>query len=248
MKAYGELLADALDRGYRVVGLDDWVRGTPESETRVLVLRHDVDQQPSSARRMAALESQLGVRSTWYFRWRTAHPAVVDPIAAAAPVGLHYETLSRTALREGIRHVTPELIERSRATLAREVVAFRERFGGCRSICPHGDTRVPGVRNGVLTEGADLAALGVDFDGDEVLRGRRLGAWLTDRPGGRTWKDGADPHALLERGATPLVAVVHPNHWIPRLTVAADRALSAVLPDHVRLSRPIRTGSDEPPL
>ena len=248
LAAYRALLGEATSAGYEVVALDEWLEQEPDGR-RVLVLRHDVDQQPAAALRMARIEEELGVRATWYFRWRTAHPGVVRSIArTGATVGLHYETLSRTARAEGLRTPTDELIARCRETLRREVAAFRDRFGEIRTICPHGDTRAPGIGNHLLVRDVDPAEFGVAFDGNEVMRGRWLGAWLTDRPGGTEWKDGANPAALFAAGATPLFAVVHPNNWTSRWHAGADRVLRRLFPDPRRPPWPIRSGTDEPPL
>lgn len=246
--AYRGLLEAALDAGYAVVGLDDWVRDPPGPGARVLILRHDVDQQPASALRMAAIERELGLRSTWYFRWRTAQPGVVDALARDGhAVGLHYETLTRAVLREGGAPVTDVLVERCREELQTEVATFARRHGATRSICPHGDTRVPGVDNLMLLRDQDPARFGVAFDGNEVMRGRRLGAWVTDRPGGRDWKDGRDPQTLLLDDASPIFAIMHPNNWTPRALAVQDRALRRLLPGTDRLARPLRSGSDSPP-
>lgn len=245
--AYRELLTAALDADYVVISLDEWFQ-RPSDAARVLILRHDVDQQPASALRMDAIERELGCRSTWYFRWRTAHPRVIDVVAAGGgAVGLHYETLTRAVLARGAAGASSDLVDHCRDELRKEVATFARRYGPTRSICPHGDTRVPGVDNLLLLRDQDPAAFGVAFDGNEVMRGRPLGAWLTDRRGGASWKDDADPLALLRRGTSPIFAIIHPNHWASRADAARDRLLRRLLPDAARPARPIRSGSDHPP-
>jgi hypothetical protein len=242
------LLAAARGAGYRVVGIDQWVMEGASPASRYLILRHDVDQQPPSALKMASIDADFGVRGTWYFRWRTAHPRVVTAIAERGnSIGLHYETLTRTVRARGISEVTDALLEECRQTLRREVEVFRQRFGEIRSICPHGDTRVPGTHNHALVRGVDPAGFGVMFDGNEIMRDRRLGAWITDRRDPFSWKDGTDPHELFASGATPILAVVHPNNWSPRFRVVVDRALR--VPPLLRTAiGPVRSGADEPPL
>lgn len=53
---------------------------------------------------------------------------------------------------------------------------------------------------------------GVTLDRDPVMRGRRLGEWITDGPGGMTWKDDTDPTTLFAAWATPIFAVIHANN------------------------------------
>jgi hypothetical protein len=240
-REYRRFLRLAIGQGYAVVSLEDWLldpslgAGAP-----LLLMRHDVDQDPASALRMAAIEADHGIVSTWYFRWRTAHPQVVSAIRDAGhPVGLHYETLSRRILERGSSAADgPALVAEARDLLRLELDLFAERFGPTRSACPHGDTRVPGVHNGVLMLGEDPAGFGGNFDANAAMRSHALDVWLTDRSraeGG--WKDRLDPVDLLIDRRSPILAVVHPNNWVSGLGLWSDR----VLPGH------IRSGSDRPP-
>jgi hypothetical protein len=247
---YARLLQRALERGYKIRALEDWISDPDRTKPPVLILRHDVDQHPRSIRPMLAVERALKVRSTWYFRWRTAHPRLVQEVRqSGSDVGLHYETLTRLVLESrGRRVVDDHLIEEARALLRLEIAAFKERFGTVRSVCPHGDTRVPNVRNSSLLEGVDPHDYGVEFDGNIGVRHRPLSCWLTDRSlaeGG--WSDGLDPLELLDARRSPILCLTHPNNWASGPGLWMDRALSAVVPPWIS-GWPIRTGRDLPPL
>jgi len=247
---YRRLLGAAHAQGYRVSALEDWVRNGSDERGCALILRHDVDQHPRSALTMAAIELEVGARSTWYFRWRTAHPEVIGRLRAHGfGVGLHYETLSRLALR-GVNGGDSALTV-ARLELRREIAAFHSLFGPIRSVCPHGDSRAPDVSNADLMRGCDPAEFGIEFDGNEAMGGRGLAVWLTDRSlaqGG--WKDGVDPRALLVDGVSPILCLTHPNNWVSGPSLWADRLLAAALPTPPpgTRSRLIRTGRDEPRL
>jgi hypothetical protein len=240
---YRELLWDAVGCGYGIVPLEDWVADGRPSSAPVLVLRHDVDQQPRAALRMAAIEEALGVSSTWYFRWRTAHPGVVSRLRDSGfGVGLHYETLTRLARMRGLAHGQEPgsgLIEEARALLREEIAAFARRHGPIRSVCPHGDSSMPWLSNAGLLRGQDAADYGVSFDGNEAMRGAGLAYWLTDRAradGG--WRDGVQPAALLADGVSPILCLTHPNNWSAGPGLWMDRLLRTRRPD----------GGDRPPL
>jgi hypothetical protein len=254
---YRRFLESARDHGYRLVPLEEWVRDTSEGADaeRVMIMRHDVDQHPRSALTMAEIESDLGIRSSWYFRWRTAHPAVVTALRERDfEVGLHYETLTRRALEEGSdEQESDEALAESRAQLREEIAAFERIFGPIRSAVPHGDSRVPGVRNAELLRGEDCSSYGIEFDGNEAMRGRGIAYWLTDRtaPEGG-WKDGTDPEELLAAGASPILCLTHPNNWSSGPALWLDRLLRSALPRAPgraapTAGRPIHTGSDRPP-
>jgi hypothetical protein len=252
---YRALLDAALSAGYRVVSLETWLAEPAGATVATLVLRHDVDQHPRSVLEMLRIEADLGLRSTWYFRWRTAHPAVVNAVREkGGAVGLHYETLSRHVLEAGLDRdqVDEAVIARCRETLRAEIAAFRARFGRLESICPHGDSRVGFVSNAVLLPPEGASALGVRWDGNQAMRGRGLRYWLTDRsaPEGR-WKDGVDPHGLLLAGTTPILCLTHPNNWASGVSLWGDRLLSRALRGRAQAparSRPVHTGTDSPPL
>lgn len=232
----------ALNQGYAVLSLEEWLTNPDLASDRPqLLLRHDVDQHPLSAARMATIEAELGVRSTWYFRWRTAEESVVATVREAGnAVGLHYETLTRELLRRGLGAAdAAPLIPEARELLRRELAAFAERHGPTRSACPHGDTRVPGVHNGALLLGQDWSAYGLRWDANAAMREHDIDVWLTDRslPEG-AWKDRTDPIDLLVDRRSPILAVIHPNNWVSGVSLWYDRIVPGAR----------RTSSDDPGL
>jgi hypothetical protein len=85
-----------------------------------------------------------------------------------------------------------------------------------------------------------------------VMRGSDLACWLTDRiaaEGG--WMEGLDPLEMFARKASPILTVTHPNNWASGPSLWIDRMLGVALPSRPvadgRASRPIRTGTDQPP-
>jgi hypothetical protein len=227
---YGGLLKAALGTGYQPVTLEDFLDGAVRrSDGPVLILRHDVDQCAGAALRMSDVELELGLRSTWYFRWRTARPAVIEELRRrGAEVGLHYETLSRETLngRGGGALEPEEGLGAARERLRDEIATFVALFGPIRSVAAHGDTRVPEVRNAELLRGEKWSEYGVDYDANDAMRRHSLAAWLTDRSGAEGgWSNDADPFSLLRRGATPILCLTHPNNWVSGATLWWDRML-----------------------
>jgi hypothetical protein len=232
----------AIAQEYDIVGVEQWLTAGPAASPRpVLLIRHDVDQYPGSAQRMASLEDALGISSTWYFRWRTAAGPVVDALREAGhAVGLHYETLTRLLLERGRPPAAAgDFVTEARGLLAQELTAFAGRFGPVQSACPHGDTRVPGVHNGVLLRGQDLAPFGITWDANDAVAERGVDVWCTDRSRGEgRWQPGLDPLDLLVDRRAPLLLVVHPNNWASGPALWWDRLLPGAT----------RTTSDRPAL
>ncbi len=225
-REYRLLLEAALEHGYSVLGVEDWVAGSDPGGP-VMAVRHDVDQDPRAALTMAGIERELGLRTSWYFRWRTAEPRVVAELRGeGCGVGFHYETLSRLALERGAWTAAEieRLLPAARAGLGEEIDAFARLHGPIRSVCPHGDSRAPLARNAGLMKGREPREFGVEFDVNEAMRGRGLARWLTDRTlaEGR-WADGIEPLGSIAAGDSPLLCVVHPNNWSSGPSLWLDR-------------------------
>lgn len=251
---YEDLLELALEEGWVPMSLERWIVGDGVQD-RVLILRHDVDQHPATALRMAGIEASFGVRATWYFRWRTCSPRVIDGIRnLGGTIGFHYETLTRLALQNSLQvdEIDQRLVEAARDELAVEVSAFAARFGPVRSICAHGDTRVPGVSNQVLVRGQEPGRFGVEFDANEALSRHTLGLWMTDRTStdGR-WKDGIDPGIVFRDEHRPVLCLTHPNNWCSGLSLWVDRLSATILPEpqfgRTEGRMGVRTRRDQPP-
>lgn len=247
---YRALLEHARRHGYRVISLERFAGDPPRGPTRCLILRHDVDQHPRSALTMAAIEREAGVNSTWYFRWRTADPTVIKWLRSHGfEIGLHYETVTRRlrSLGRGADALDEALIDSCRAELRAEIELFVHRFGPISSVCPHGDTRVPDVHNGLLLRDQPPEAFGGLIDSNEAMRGRELAAWMTDRsmPDGG-WGGGVRPNVLLEQGTSPVLCLTHPNNWASGSGLLLDRLVGIALPGRLPPA-PIRTRRDDPP-
>jgi hypothetical protein len=251
---YRRLLKAALSAGYEVVPLERFLDGElAGSERPILILRHDVDQHPAAAVEMSDIELELGVTSTWYFRWRTADPTVIAELRRrGGEIGLHYETLTREVLRDPPPDAELEArIAAARERLRDEIVEFKRLFGPVRSVSAHGDTRVPGVDNTDLLRDQDWSGYGIAYDANRVMRRHPLAAWLTDRSAAEGgWGDGVDPFALLRDRQTPILLLTHSNNWVSGLSLWRDRVLSRVLPTPPAgsASRIVRTTADEPPV
>jgi hypothetical protein len=231
---YGRLLKLALSAGYQVVTLEEFLDGAIRpADGPVLILRHDVDQCAGAALRMSDVETKLGLRSTWYFRWRTAKPPVIEELRRrGGEIGFHYETLSRQALDGvGAEDLEPEArLRAARERLREEIATFVAVHGPIRSVAAHGDTRAPEVRNAELLRGEEWTDYGVDYDANDAMRRHPLAAWLTDRSAAEGgWSGDSDPFALLRRQATPILCLTHPNNWVSGPALWWDRLFARSL-------------------
>jgi len=67
IEKYRELCLALLDGGYTPLTVYSYLN--KELNTgKLVILRHDIDRKPMNALKMAKLEHELGVKSTYYFR------------------------------------------------------------------------------------------------------------------------------------------------------------------------------------
>lgn len=95
LRKYRNLVQAFVESGYQITTVGQYLETQPSG--KVLVLRHDVDEQPKNALRMAEAEKELGVLATYYFRRvpKSDHPDVIRKIAAMGhEIGYHYEDLT----------------------------------------------------------------------------------------------------------------------------------------------------------
>jgi len=188
----------------------------------LVVLRHDVDRQVNAALRMAELEAELGIRSTYYVR---KQPSVFKPEAIRQlhdlghEVGYHYEILAKS---KGNKEKAIYLFEE-------ELKQFRE-IVPVSTISMHGSPLSP-WNNMELWSHYDFQVF--DVLGDAVLsvKGKDL-LYFTDT--GRSWnakrfnlRDHVSSRTaprpihitddligfIEEKPAYPVYISIHPNRW-----------------------------------
>ena len=93
---YRQYLVSIRKRFNYLFTFDDFF-SSPQSASNFCILRHDVDRKPANALKMAELEKDMGVCSTYYFRAKrhVLKPGIIRSIAALGhEIGYHYESLS----------------------------------------------------------------------------------------------------------------------------------------------------------
>ena len=98
LQKYEQLCRTFLESGYKVSTILDYLTNKSVfEEGYIVILRHDVDRKPFNALKMAHIETNLGIRSTYYFRAKTNtfKPILIKQIARLGhEIGYHYESLS----------------------------------------------------------------------------------------------------------------------------------------------------------
>ncbi len=137
LKTYRELLVALQNKGYRFLRYGDYC--VEERSLLVdgksqlwVILRHDVDELPSNALKMAKIENGLGIKATYYFRTvnHSNNPEVIRTIVRLGhEIGYHYEDL---ALAKGN-------VELAKQSFKENLEYFRS-FYPVKTVCMHGSS------------------------------------------------------------------------------------------------------------
>ena len=94
-ETYRNLLKQIIQFGYEFQTMEEFINSP---KNRVVVLRHDSDIWPKNDLKMAILESQLSVKSTYYFRVPETfkEEIILKIVGLSHEIGYHYEDLVRS--------------------------------------------------------------------------------------------------------------------------------------------------------
>jgi len=235
LDTYGTLIQSARDHGYCIHSIFSFWQllksKTVDLGDKYIILRHDVDDDPGSARRMWQLEVQLGVcSSSYYFRLSTADATLMRDIAQSGQeVSYHYEELSSMAREAGftskeeVYAAMPQIRDLFRHNLAH----LRESTGlPMRTVAAHGDfvNRRLGIPNQVILAEAELRhEMDIELEAyDRTFLGE-MTAEHSDERYPQVWLY-ADPGTSIRDGKPVLHIIVHPQNWHSsiRVTMPAD--------------------------
>ena len=97
ISTYRRLVSSFKENGYSFVTFSEFLT-TPQSQNgKLMIMRHDVDEQAQNALKMAKVEHELGIKATYFFRIvkQSNKPEIIREIAAMGhEIGYHYEDLS----------------------------------------------------------------------------------------------------------------------------------------------------------
>ena len=136
LKTYKALLQSFETGGYTTLTVEQYcairqgISEQKELPEHYVILRHDVDKRPWFSVKMAELEAQMGIRTSYYFRIgkESNNPECIKRIAALGhEIGYHYEDMS---LCNGDHEKAYEHFKES--------LAYFRQFYPVRTCCMHG--------------------------------------------------------------------------------------------------------------
>ncbi len=220
---YRRLLEAFLRAGYAVVSIEtfwDLLTSTEVDDARrYLILRHDIDTDPATGRRMWEIERDLGVQGSFFFRLSTFDVGLMQAIArSGSAASYHYEELATMAKRERMRsrdQVVAGVGDAQRA-FRHNLAALRARTGlPMTVVASHGDfvNRRFGVPNWVMLDDPGFRKeTGIELEAYDDAFMTHVTSRHADTLHPAYWVP-ASPVRALERADPVVYLLVHPRHW-----------------------------------
>jgi hypothetical protein len=232
LKTYSLLLEALINKGYEFISIEKLQ--SAKSESKIVILRHDVDVNPQNSLKTAMIEHQLGIGGTYYFRIvkESFDKDIISGIAALGhEIGYHYEDM---ALANGDYVRALKLFEK-----------HLSQFAGLydvKTICMHGSP-LSRFDNRQLWRKKHYSAYGIicepyfdiDFskvlyltdtgrrwDGEKVsVRDKELHAGYVPLSRSFKFRSTSDIIEAVEKGALPnqLMLNFHPQRWTDDLVL-----------------------------
>ncbi len=187
---YAGLLQEARDAGYAQLSVRDFLRVPAGAARRpTIVHRHDIDSDTRTAAKMFALETRLGVTSSFYFRLSTLDYGLMREIEAyGSEASYHFEEVADYAKRHHLKDAGE--VRRRFPAIRAEFLANLERIEGAlalklRTVASHGDfanRRLRVINHEILEDRDFRARCGIaceTYDPDLLAQ---FDLYISDRP------------------------------------------------------------------
>jgi hypothetical protein len=220
---YRQLLASALAASYHVESVEAFWRrisaGTIDQNARYLIVRHDIDSGPRTARLMWMIERSLGIHASYYFRLKTLDLGLMRRIGAdGGEASYHYEELATVAKRRHIRDpgMLRRFIPEAQALFARNLERLRRDSGQpMRTVASHGDfvNRDLGVINHELLADAGFrASVGIELETYDDAFMAHVTSRHADLMYPEFWTPSA-PEEAIAAGEHVVYLLIHSRGW-----------------------------------
>ncbi len=221
LEEYEKILKYAKDNGYKLVSLIDWYNNYLNSQQKVMILRHDIDNDSSGAYSFYKVEKRLNARSSFYFRWKTMKNDIMwDMYNDGFEVSLHFETLASYAKKNNIRHeseITIDVLNKCRDILSKEIKRFKSTYFEIKTICSHGDkrNRLLHTSNHVLTNKEFLLQNNILFETYDKDIVSKFDAYISDSSiySNFEWQHSGSPYNMINQNKQTICLLTHPIHW-----------------------------------
>ena len=224
------VLHAALCEGYKVLSIRHFLAlaraGSLGDRSRYLILRHDIDTDVATAKKIWHLERRHGIYATFFFRLQTADIALMNEIHRdGGEVGYHFEEIATVAKHKGLKVTSnlDDLRKHGGELFCKNLVALRKNSGlPLRGIASHGDfvNRRLNIINFELLTPEIRQSMDIDYEAYDAELVDRLTSRFSDVMYPKFWKPD-NPITAIKRGDQVIKLLIHPRQWQSNLSVNA---------------------------
>ncbi len=237
LSLYRQILISALDNGYKILNMVDFVDSFDNYEADklhpFLILRHDVDVDKNGAIKLCEIETNLGIRSSYYFRLRTWDDKIVSTIAKYNhEIGYHNEEVADFIKSNRIYHKDEVFlkIKQIQEHFEENITRLRCQSGlKLEGVASHGDfvNRSLNLANFVILEDPDFRQrLKIRYEAYDHQLLRNIPNYISDKQYPLCFS--IHPLDLIEKNESFLL-LTHPRHW----NVSLKASIKADLQDFI---------------
>ncbi|MDA7686222.1 hypothetical protein N8754_01510 [Candidatus Pelagibacter sp.] len=224
IKLYKKFLIHGLNNGYKFCSVFDSIEELNKKTNKLICLRHDVDEISPGTLKIAKVENELGLTSTYYFRCSTIQKKVIDEIKLMGhEVSYHYETISEYIIENNIKSInefsTKNYLIPCQELLKKKLDKFRRKYNvECKTICSHGARENSIFKKSNATLFDDIKnlkdILEIDLECYDKNYLSHWNAYVSDCPVeyNSGFRYGEDPYFLINK-KNRFIFLSHPNHW-----------------------------------
>jgi hypothetical protein len=225
IKEYENIIKKALNKGYEVISLRDYIENNYDKTKKLMILRHDVDHFSDGTKMMFEVEKKYGVTSSFYFRNSTYEPKLMKAIEEyGSEASLHFEPIDDFVKANDIKNKEElksykDWEQRCLNILKTNIDRYRNLLDiPCVTIASHGEYENTLVQtpNNYLTEDPSVYEyLGIKLEAYNKEMIEQVTCYISDVPLEITdgYKYGTTPFEAINRDEKFIMFLSHPNHW-----------------------------------
>lgn len=223
LSEFKSLLKLAISYDYEIVSIGycwELMRsGKLCSDCRYLIIRHDIDTDIRTAKAMWAIEQDMGIKTSYFFRLSTIDVEFMQNInSSGAEASYHYEELSTAIKAFGLstRGQIDNAMSYIRKLFRSNLARLREQTGlPMQVVASHGDwanRRTNTYNWELLTDQQFRSDLSIELEAyDDIFR-KHIPLKITDSTHPTYWKP-ISLNAALSQKVSMIHALFHPRHW-----------------------------------
>lgn len=225
---FEELIRLARENDYifsSISEIHETMRSGIEIKEKTIILRHDIDTDIKTARKMWEVEKSNGVISSWFFRLSTINTSLMKELhAGGCDVGYHYEEIASWCKRKQVKDVEKVMssLPEIRSEYMENLNRLRHQTGLPMTIAAsHGDfvNRLIKLPNWhLLSDAGFRKSANIELEVYDENFMSLVSDRFSDTSYPEFWKP-SSPIDAIKNGSKMIYILVHPRHWHANLVV-----------------------------